>query len=177
MNGLLSGQHDTLFGMHRTLLRMERSTELGEPNPVRGILVRPWRHRADHSRIPDLYAKGFGSDPWHSDWDDFAEFDPKGVFVAESEEGAGVGFSICFRREDLGYISVVAVVPEYRRRGIASALVVTAAQYLASQGLGRVRIDAYADAPAAVATYRSLGFEVYETIVDTEADPPGAAEE
>lgn len=163
--------------MDRTLLRMERSTELGDAKPVWGIHVRPWRRRDDHSRIRRLYAEGFGSDPWPSDWDDFAEFDPEGVFVAASIEGAGVGFSICFRREDHGYISVVAVVPEYRRRGIASALVSAAVQYLASQRLGRVRIDAYADAPAAVATYRSLGFEVYETIIDREADPPGAAEE
>jgi ribosomal protein S18 acetylase RimI-like enzyme len=163
--------------MNRTLLRMERSTELGRAKPVPGILVRRWRRCDDHARIPHLYAEGFGRDPWPSDWDDFAEFDPKGVFIAESVEGAGVGFSICFRREDHGYISVVAVVPEYRRRRIASALVATAVQYLASQGLGRVRIDAYSDAPAAVATHRSLGFEVYETIVDREADPPGAAEE
>lgn len=50
-------------------------------------------------------------------------------------------------------------------------------RYLASQGLQRARIDAYADAPAAVATYGTLGFEVYATIVDTEADLRNDAEE
>ena len=173
---LALGQDDTLVTMHRTLLRMERSTALGE-SPVAGVLVRPWRRRDDHSRIPQLYARGFGREPWGSDWDHFGEFDPNGVFVAEMADGTVVGFSICFPREGYGYISVVAVVPEYRRRRVASALVAAAVQYLASQGLRRVRIDAYADALAAVATYRSLGFEVYETIVDTEADPRGNAEE
>jgi ribosomal protein S18 acetylase RimI-like enzyme len=40
-----------------------------------------------------------------------------------------------------------------------------------------IRIDAYDDAPAAVATYRSLGFEIYATVEDEDADPRGLAEE
>lgn len=104
---------------------MERSAALGEITPAGGVLVRPWRRRDDHARIPHVYARVFGRDPWGSDWDHFAEFDPKGVFVAESADGTAVGFSICFRRARYGYVSVVAVVPEYRRRGVASALVAT----------------------------------------------------
>jgi ribosomal-protein-alanine N-acetyltransferase len=140
--------------------------------------VRRWERHRDHDRIPEIYAAAFGRPPWPNEWEQFDHFDPSGVFVAESSDsGAGVGFAICFRRGTAGYISVVAVRPEYRRRGIASALVRAAADYLASLGLRLLRIDAYADAPAAVATYRSLGFEVYQTLIDDEADPPGTAEE
>jgi ribosomal protein S18 acetylase RimI-like enzyme len=156
---------------------MERSTAMAPPPAVAGIVVRRWHREQDHTRIPGIFAAGFGRDPWPSDWDGFDQFDPDGVFVADAADGTGVGFAICFRRDNTGYISVVTVIPECRRRGIASALVATAVRYLASLGLEQVRIDAYADAPAAVATYRSLGFEVYETILDTEADPPGDAEE
>ena len=98
-----------------------------------------------------------------------------GVFVAE-DGGDLVGFSICFRRGEHGYVSVVAVVPTHRRRGIASALVGRAVGYLRSAGVATVRIDAYVDALAAVATYRSLGFEVYERVDDDHADPRGSAE-
>lgn len=162
--------------MTRTLLRMERPATLVEPAMVPGVTVRRWRRERDHGRIPGVYAASFGRDPWPSDWDRFGEFDPNGVFVAEAR-GDAVGFSICFLRGDHGYISVVAVVPPFRRRGVASALVGRAVGYLRSRGVDSIRIDAYRDAPGAVATYRSLGFRVYETVEDEHADRRGSAEE
>jgi ribosomal-protein-alanine N-acetyltransferase len=115
-----------------------------------------------------VYAAAFDADPWPDDWDAFEEYDPEGVFIAE-EHGEAIGFAICFRRGDHGYISVVAVVPEARRRGVASALVTRAGCYLSSLGMDRVRIDAYEDSPAAVATYRNLGFDVYAAVEDEDA--------
>ncbi len=122
-----------------------------------------------HEAIPQLYARSFGDDPWTTDWDSFEEFDPKGAFVA-CRQGARAfcGFALSFRRADFGYISVVGVVPEFRRIGIASALVGSAVDYLGSIGLELVRIDAWEDAPAAVGTYRSLGFEIYERRLEEE---------
>jgi len=146
-----------------------------EPVMIPGIVVRRWDRSRDHHRIPRVYAAAFGHEPWPDDWDSFDRFDPEGVFVAE-DGGDLVGFSICFRRGEHGYVSVVAVVPTHRRRGIASALVGRAVGYLRSAGVATVRIDAYVDALAAVATYRSLGFEVYERVDDDHADPRGSAE-
>jgi len=160
----------------RTLLRMERPAGVLEPAMTPGISVRRWRRSADHGRIPEVYGSAFGHAPWPDDWDRFDEFDEGGVFVAEAG-GDLVGFAICFRRAFHGYISVVAVIPEFRRRGVASALVGRAVAYLRSVGVSTVRVDAYADAPAAVAAYRSLGFRVYETVRDAEADPRGRSEE
>jgi ribosomal protein S18 acetylase RimI-like enzyme len=162
--------------MARTLLRMERPAGLLEPAMVPGVAVRRWRRDRDHGRIPGVYAAAFGHDPWPENWDGFEEFDPDGVFVAEAG-GEAIGFAICFLRREHGYISVVAVVPGFRRRGVASALVGRAVGYLRSRSVESIRIDAYADAPGAVATYRSLGFRVYETVQDEEADPRGSAEE
>jgi ribosomal protein S18 acetylase RimI-like enzyme len=158
------------------MLRMQRSADVLEPVMVPGVAVRRWDRSRDHARIPGVYGSAFGHDPWPEDWDAFDDFDPDGVFVAEAG-GEAVGFALCFRRADHGYISVVAVVPSHRRRGIASALVGRAVGYLRSLQADTVRIDAYADAPAAVAAYRSLGFEVYETVVDEQADWRGSAEE
>lgn len=161
--------------MSRTLLRMERPAAM-EVLTIDRPPLRRWERSLDHGRIPAVYAEAFGSQPWDDDWDRFDEFDADGVFVAE-HDGVLTGFGICFPRDDFGYISVVAVVPAHRRRGIASAIVVAAIDYLRSSGVSLIRIDAYADAPAAVATYRSLGFEVYATKEDDEADPRGTAEE
>mgnify|MGYP001815257187 FL=1 len=168
--------------------------EAGEPS---GTEIRRWDAAADHERIRFVYGTSFGHEPWPADWDRFDEFDPEGVFVAEdgalvagdgaivAGDGAIVagdgrdlvGFCICFLRRGEGYISVVAVLPSHRRRGIASALVRRAVAHLREQGAGVVRIDAYEDARAAVGAYHSLGFEVYDTVEDPDADPRGTAEE
>jgi ribosomal protein S18 acetylase RimI-like enzyme len=146
------------------LLRMERTTALPVLSPPAGICILPYCADLHQEYIPSLYAASFGEDPWPADWDQFDEFDPQGVFLAVEEEP--VGFAICFRRSDFGYISVVAVLPAYRRRGIASALVGTAIRYLRSLGLDTVRIDAYEASVPAVRTYEQLGFRVFDVLCE-----------
>jgi len=143
------------------LLRMERATTAGNIASPPGIRIVPYCACLHHALIPGLYAASFKEDPWLADWDSIEEFDPQGVFLGVDEDTQeAVGFVICFRRRDLGYISVVAVVPAYRRRGIASALVGTAIDYLRSLGLDTARIDAYEGSVPAVRTYQKLGFQV-----------------
>jgi len=64
--------------------------------------------------------------------------------------------------KDFGYISVVAVMPEYRRRGVASALISTAIRYLKSLGLSLVKIDVYTTNTPAIEAYTKLGFQVID---------------
>lgn len=151
--------------MERVLLRMERPLAGLERATPSGYDVAGFEPVRYADAIPDVYARAFGDEPWGSDWREFVEYDPNGVFVAV-DEGQVVGFAICFRRDDFGYISVVAVVPEHRRRGLASALVGRCTAYLISLGLGTVRIDAWEDSTPAVAAYESLGFAVYERRVE-----------
>ena len=145
----------------RTLLRMERSTSPAGRAAPSGVMIGPWT-AAHHEPIREVYGLAFGDDPWPDDWDRFEEFDPDGVFVATARSQP-IGFAICFPREDFGYISVVAVVPDHQRNGVASGLVARCIDRIRTLGFDRVRIDAYEDSPPAVLTYRSLGFEVYET--------------
>ena len=151
------------------MLRMQRRVALlGCPTPD-GFRIDRYDPVEHHEAIPILYSQSFGDDPWRADWDSLEEFDPRGAFVAGRVESPSMcGFALSFRRADFGYISVVGVVPEYRRPGIASALVGSAVDYLGSLGLDLVRIDAWEDAPAAVAAYRSLGFEIYERRLETD---------
>jgi GNAT superfamily N-acetyltransferase len=52
----------------------------------------------------------------------------------------------------------VSVRPEYRRRGIASALTVAAEREARDRGFDRLRLGVSADNEAAQALYRGLGF-------------------
>ena len=52
----------------------------------------------------------------------------------------------------------VSVRPEYRRRGIASALAVAAEQEARDRGFDRLRLEVSIDNGASQALYRSLGY-------------------
>ena len=151
----------------RRLHRMGLAGEpIARPAPV-GVAIRPYAAGRDHQRVPALYAAAFGEPPWPDDWDRFPAFDPRGVFVAEAvANDALVGFVTCFRRAGFGYVSVLGVVPEWRRRGVARALLGSAVGYLRSLGLAQVEVDAFTDAGSAVGLYRDFGFEVLRTYDD-----------
>jgi ribosomal protein S18 acetylase RimI-like enzyme len=145
------------------LLRMEKAIgELDRRTPT-GYRIDSYHPARHHTATPAIYGEAFGDEPWTSEWHNFAEFDPEGAFVAvEGASGAGVGFVLCFQRNEYGYIAVVAVTPAHQRIGLSSALVAAAIAYLGSLGLETVRIDAWENSPPAVASYKSLGFTVYE---------------
>ena len=151
----------------RFLHRMQR---VGDPPAVPvpdGVAIRPYAPDRDHARVPQVYAAAFGAPPWSGDWDRFAAFDPRGVFVAETlATREAVGFVTCFRRGGVGYVSVLAVAPGWRRCGVAHALLCSAVTYLRSTGLVAVEVDAFTDADPAVALYRAFGFEVLRTYED-----------
>jgi ribosomal-protein-alanine N-acetyltransferase len=68
------------------------------------------------------------------------------------------GFSAAERRkgEDLGWIATIGVLPEYRRRGIATALLETSEKSL---NVARIRLNVRASNHEAICLYRHLGFQ------------------
>ena len=151
----------------RKLHRMVLQSVEDECSLSKGIAIRPYSEEQHHEAIPNIYARSFGEPPWPSDWDRFEEFDPQGVFVAEDADShTPVGYVISFRRPTYGYISVVAVLPECRRRGIGFAVVSTAVNYLHGLGVDVVKVDAPADSPPAVGLYKKAGFRVESTFED-----------
>jgi ribosomal protein S18 acetylase RimI-like enzyme len=62
------------------------------------------------------------------------------------------------------YLDGLGVAPEFRRRGVASALLEHAAQTAAMRGLTSVSLNSAETNEAAVALYRSAGFEVTDTV-------------
>jgi len=128
------------------------------------INIVPYSPEQHHEAIRYIYSAAFGEEPWPADWDEFDEFDPKGIFVAlNAQAGKPVGYIISFKRRDSGYISVVAVIPEFQRQGIASAMISTAVDYLQSLYLNEVAIDVYVTNIPGVEAYKKMGFRVVET--------------
>lgn len=60
------------------------------------------------------------------------------------------------------YVGRVSVLPRYRRRGIASALMAAAETEAASHGLACVRVGVRQSLAANLALYRKLGYETVE---------------
>jgi len=63
--------------------------------------------------------------------------------------------------DDVGAIQNVAVLPEYRRRGIGQALVLGALQGFQRSGVQRVTLEATSDNHAAVNLYDQIGFTTF----------------
>ncbi len=98
----------------KRLFRMELAGDIVSSSPRHPTRVVEYCPPLHHSRIPLIYAEAFGEKPWPDDWDDFDEFDPTGVFLAaDPATDETMGYVISFRRKDLGYISVLAVLPAY----------------------------------------------------------------
>jgi ribosomal protein S18 acetylase RimI-like enzyme len=148
---------------------MRRTADLPGTAGIKGIELVPYQADRYHDQIPMLYGEAFGEAPWAGDWDKFDEFDPEGVCLAiATQTQRAIAFIVSFQRQDYGYISVVAVTPAYRRRGLATALIQRAAAHWQSKGLTTLRIDVHADNLPAARAYEKLGFRVYETREEAE---------
>ncbi len=89
------------------------------------------------------------------DWKRFLGYDPTGCFVAEME-GVVVG-TVCTipYEEEFGWVAMVIVDPEQRRKGMGTLLLKRGIAHLEEQGL-TVKLDA---TPAGKLLYDTLGFE------------------
>jgi ribosomal protein S18 acetylase RimI-like enzyme len=62
------------------------------------------------------------------------------------------------------WISNVTVTPEFRRRGLARAMLLAGIAYLRARGAAAITLGVDADDPAPYTLYRSVGFEVIRRI-------------
>ncbi len=138
--------------------------QLPDPQLPPNITIVPYDPALHHEVVPQVYAAAFGEAPWPADWEAIPEFDPGGVFLAiTKQDRAAVGFVVSFMRREFGYISMVAVLPGWRRQGIASALIAAAASYLRTKNPAYLRIDVETGNVAAVKAYEKLGFKIKDS--------------
>ena len=89
-------------------------------------------------------------------------FDAAGMFIAELD-GEPVGMVNAYvdklREEKKGFIRMLGVVPEYRRRGIGRALAEKAVESLKERGMETVEASAVMGKPEAIRLWESMGFK------------------
>jgi len=86
------------------------------------------------------------------------------LFLVAELVGDVVGTTVAGDDGHRGWIHLVAVAPEQRKRGIGTALVCEAARRLRERGVPKLNLQIRGDNPSVVAFYESLGFEVEDRI-------------
>jgi ribosomal-protein-alanine N-acetyltransferase len=117
--------------------------------------------RADAAVLAAVHASAFEA-PWSAaDIVRFAEDRGGFALVADVEDHAGriAGFILCRAIAGEAEILTLAVVPAHRRRGIAAALVETAAA-MAAANAEAMFLEVAEDNSGALALYQRLGFAV-----------------
>lgn len=82
----------------------------------------------------------------------------KGLFLVAERDGQAVGYVGCQTVLDEGYITNVAVSPDYRRQGIGRALIAALVSRARAQDLAFVTLEARASNAPAIALYEGAGF-------------------
>jgi GNAT superfamily N-acetyltransferase len=90
-----------------------------------------------------------------ADWERFLTTSPKGCFVMEDDgKIAGTSATITYEGR-FAWIGMVLVDPDYRNRGIGTALLQRAVEYLDDAGVPTLKLDA---TPAGKPLYEKMGF-------------------
>lgn len=82
----------------------------------------------------------------------------KGIFLVAERDGQAVGYVGCQTVLDEGYITNVAVSPDYRRQGIARTLIDALAVQARARELAFVTLEVRASNAPAIALYEGAGF-------------------
>jgi ribosomal-protein-alanine N-acetyltransferase len=85
------------------------------------------------------------------------------VAVIDGAE-AIVGFGIMLYREEAAHLTLLAVDEGHRGQGLGQALVTWLEQPARVAGAVRIRVEARADNPRAIAFYERLGFRLLRTV-------------
>jgi ribosomal protein S18 acetylase RimI-like enzyme len=130
------------------------------------LAIRPFR-TGDRAPLCALWSRVFPDDPpWNAPdvtIDNKLKVQPELLLVGEVA-GTIVGAVIAGFDGVRGWIYHLAVAPEHRRRGFATALVRAAEQGLRDLGCPKVNLQVRATNQEVVAFYRSVGYQVEERV-------------
>ncbi len=117
----------------------------------------------DRSHIPQIAAleQECFSMPWNETMLENALFDPQASFIVaeDGEEGNVLGYAGLHNLLDEGYIDNVAVTPDARRHGVASALLDVFCRF-GEANLAFLTLEVRKSNTAAIALYEKHGFQL-----------------
>ena len=145
------------------LMQRDLSEPIDAPTWPEGVQIERFatEHAAAvHDLLDTAYRNGGGGSvyafaTWWASLANDAEFDPELVFVARATEFGIVGVAQCWTS---AFIKDLAVHPDWRRRGLARALLLHAFAVFKRRGALRVSLKVDPDNPSgALRVYRSVG--------------------
>ncbi len=159
------------FAQVRSFFRMERELtgDLAPPRWPEGVVVRPVLRGADdadlHGTLEDAFADHYRFmpqplDEWTGRALDRADFVPELSFVAR-QGGAAIAAVTNYVTGDRGWVGMVGVRRAWRRRGLASALLLQSFQVFRERGLKAVGLGVDSEnTDHALRVYQRLGMRV-----------------
>jgi ribosomal-protein-alanine N-acetyltransferase len=124
-------------------------------------LIEPVTSAAEIDGIVAIERESF-TNPWTREMH-LSELENRGVsflFVARDSERLPVGFCAFWRIRDELHINNLAVLPEFRRQGVATALLSHVLKEGTEQGATRATLEVRTSNQAARQLYERLGFSV-----------------
>jgi ribosomal-protein-alanine N-acetyltransferase len=114
----------------------------------------------DIDRIAEMEKVCFPEDPWSRDMvaAEFSGLNPARYYAAE-EDGEIVAYAGIWVIPPEGYITNVAVLPECRRKGIASAVLQKMIDDSLAEGVKDITLEVRVSNVPAIALYKTFGFE------------------
>lgn len=152
----------------RTHLHMVRDLVDGDPlAPAEApVVVRPM-HEGEEGAIHHVMQAAFAEhfaltvepfDVWWGEWSVDPLFDPALFLVAEVAEAGVVGVACDFEDAGVGWVGDLGVLPAWRGRGIARALLAASFDAFHARGLATARLNVDAENETGAADlYRAVG--------------------
>jgi len=98
--------------------------------------------RADDIALGLQLCRHAGWNQLEADWKRLLAIEPDGVFVAEQDgQPCGTASTTCYGKE-IAWIGMVLVHPDFRSRGIGSALMTRCIEYLRARRIRSIKLDA-----------------------------------
>lgn len=143
--------------------------ELPELNLRGEFSLRPFRLGEDEETLTNLQNAAFG-EHWGfcpNTVDEIAarvrvkNTEPDGIiFVMDGDKPAGYNWTLQNRNEygGVGFVSMTGVHPDYRGKGLGTAVVVSGMRYLSERGVDAVELEVDSENTPARELYRKLGY-------------------
>lgn len=138
------------------------------------VIVRNCR-REDLPRVYEINLKAFSQPHQMVEFSWFYEMEPSGTYIAvDKNRNKIIGFVFgvyrpvffYLEKADIkdGWIPLIAVDPEYQKRGIGTLLMQTIEEYLRSKGAKEVKVEVRENNTGALEYYNKIGFEIHKKI-------------